>query len=336
MENLEKLLVGLAAGDGLGSTSEFTGQVNIPALYYQQSKYGWPFKQIGGGAFACEPGEHTDDTSMALCLYESFKEHGQFDPVDVTKRFVAWFHSRPKDMGGTTSRTLGAAANGYPWHECGLQDYSRDPNVASNGSLMRNGVVPGMATSLQEAFSISIKHGLITHYAPLPQLCCAAQSYLIWRLLEGREIEEMWQDAFFNHFLRWIKETKDVYVHKWLYNVKDRLPEAAETFLKANWDPHSFTPFGIQFIGRVGYCLLTLQIAVWALYWSLAKKPFETPRGFPEEPFKRGGPDVLGWVALVGYDSDTYAATAGPLIMAAHGSLPQDLIDDLHVWEKIQ
>ena len=38
---------------------------------------------------------------------------------------------------------------------------------------------------------------------------------------------------------------------------------------------------------------------------------------------------MLGWVALVGNDSDTYGATAGPLIAAAHGGLPAEMTDSL-------
>jgi hypothetical protein len=36
----------------------------------------------------------------------------------------------------------------------------------------------------------------------------------------------------------------------------------------------------------------------------------------------------LGWVAIVGYDADTYGA-AGSLIAAAHSSLPSGMTDGL-------
>jgi ADP-ribosyl-[dinitrogen reductase] hydrolase len=36
----------------------------------------------GGGPFRLEPGEWTDDTSMALCLAESLLECDGFDPRD--------------------------------------------------------------------------------------------------------------------------------------------------------------------------------------------------------------------------------------------------------------
>jgi len=37
---------------------------------------------VGGGPFGLEPGQWTDDTSMALCLAESLIESGEFDAVD--------------------------------------------------------------------------------------------------------------------------------------------------------------------------------------------------------------------------------------------------------------
>ena len=54
-------LLGLAVGDALGTTLEF----QEPGTFE-------PIKNIvGGGPFGLEPGQWTDDTSMALCLAES-------------------------------------------------------------------------------------------------------------------------------------------------------------------------------------------------------------------------------------------------------------------------
>ena len=37
-----------------------------------------------------EPGQWTDDTSMALCLAASLIERGRFDPMDQMQRYVRW------------------------------------------------------------------------------------------------------------------------------------------------------------------------------------------------------------------------------------------------------
>ena len=251
---------------------------------------------------------------------------GRFDADDVARRFVAWMRTRPPDIGGTTVRTLSAVAAGAPWHEGGLAEFRRRPENAANGSLMRNGIVPALARDLDEAFTITLHHGIITHYAPLPVLCCAAQTWLIAELLEGRRpLEDDWRPAFRSRFTQWLDTTGDSVSRRWGANVSDRLREAWRRLDAAEFNADRFDPFAISYAGRAGYALLTLQIAVWAAAWSLRERPLTTPRGFPDEAFARNGPFALGWVALIGEDSDTYGATAGPLIAAAHGELPGDL-----------
>src|SRR5690348_14142182 len=106
MEILDLLLAGLAAGDALGATAEFTPQTRVPQLYAEHSAAGWPFRPVGGGAFRWRAGEPTDDTDMALCIVDSFHSRKEFAPEDVAARFVAWMKSGPPDIGGTTRRTL--------------------------------------------------------------------------------------------------------------------------------------------------------------------------------------------------------------------------------------
>ena len=57
-------LLGLAAGDALGTTLEFTRRGTFTPIE----------DMIGGGPFRLQPGQWTDDTSMALCLAESLIE----------------------------------------------------------------------------------------------------------------------------------------------------------------------------------------------------------------------------------------------------------------------
>ena len=72
--------LGLAVGDALGTTLEFKS----PGTFT-------PIKNmVGGGHFNLEPGEWTDDTSMALCLAESLIEKEKFDPVDQMQRYRKW------------------------------------------------------------------------------------------------------------------------------------------------------------------------------------------------------------------------------------------------------
>ena len=61
LDRYQGSLLGLAAGDALGTTLEFELPGNFKPLT----------DMVGGGPFNLKPGEWTDDTSMALCLAES-------------------------------------------------------------------------------------------------------------------------------------------------------------------------------------------------------------------------------------------------------------------------
>ena len=54
-------LLGMAAGDALGTTVEFKPRGTFTPLT----------RIVGGGPFRLQAGEWTDDTSMALCLADS-------------------------------------------------------------------------------------------------------------------------------------------------------------------------------------------------------------------------------------------------------------------------
>src|SRR5688500_5404319 len=111
-ERLKLLLLGLAAGDSLGSTSEFEQRENIPKLYANVKATGWPFSQVGGGAVGWKPGEATDDTDMAMCIVRSFVRKRGFDGRDVADEFVRWLNTSPPDVGNSTRKGLSAVRSG--------------------------------------------------------------------------------------------------------------------------------------------------------------------------------------------------------------------------------
>ncbi len=76
-------LLGLAVGDALGTTLEFSVRDSKPHID----------DIVGGGPFGLEPGQWTDDTAMALALGQSLICCGGLDEHDVMERFVSW-HER--------------------------------------------------------------------------------------------------------------------------------------------------------------------------------------------------------------------------------------------------
>ncbi len=96
-------LLGLAVGDALGTTLEFRRPGTFEPI----------INMVGGGPFRLQPGQWTDDTSMALCLAESLIECKGFDPVDQLRRYCRWHREGYLsstgicfDIGGTTRAAL--------------------------------------------------------------------------------------------------------------------------------------------------------------------------------------------------------------------------------------
>jgi ADP-ribosyl-[dinitrogen reductase] hydrolase len=135
-------LIGLACGDAIGTTVEFQPRGSFAEVV----------DMVGGGPFKLQPGEWTDDTSMALCLAHSLLERGGFDPADQMNRYCNWFNDgymsstgKCFDIGNTTA----AALRKYLVDKDPFAG-SADPNTAGNGGLMRLAPVP-MYYALDEA-----------------------------------------------------------------------------------------------------------------------------------------------------------------------------------------
>ncbi|GAA4742294.1 ADP-ribosylglycohydrolase family protein [Amnibacterium soli] len=129
-------VLGTAAGDALGAGYEFG-----PALP-DDAEVG----MIGGGAFRWEPGEWTDDTSMAVPLLEVAARGQRFEGEaleHVAARWLDW-SSTAKDVGNQT-RAVFRAARAQGTAEAvreAAADFARThERSAGNGSLMRTAPV---------------------------------------------------------------------------------------------------------------------------------------------------------------------------------------------------
>ncbi|WP_339273942.1 ADP-ribosylglycohydrolase family protein [Paenibacillus sp. FSL W8-0426] len=122
-------LIGLAAGDALGTTVEFSK----PGTFEPMTD------MVGGGVFGLKAGEWTDDTSMALCLAESLIRKESFDPADQMRRYTNWYKVGYMSSTGTCFDIGGATRNALHRFELTSEPYSgsTDPMTAGNGSIMR-------------------------------------------------------------------------------------------------------------------------------------------------------------------------------------------------------
>ena len=227
-------MLGLAAGDALGTTLEFSLRDTYAPLEDMK----------GGGPFDLAPGEWTDDTSMALCLAESLIEQNEFDPVDQMERYCRWMHEGHLsstgscfDIGNTIrealarfARQIGSAKSGF----CGRTD----PRSAGNGSLMRLAPVPlFFAGNRSDAIRMAGESSRTTHGAAEAVDACRLFAQLILKAMDGRSKDE-------------------VLAHEWMH---DPLEPSVDWIARGSWrGKHR------DAIESSGYVMHTLEAALWA------------------------------------------------------------------------
>jgi len=152
------MLLGLAVGDALGTTLEFSARDSLPPVT----------DIVGGGPFNLEAGVWTDDTSMALCVGESLLHCKGWKADDCARRFVNWRehgYMSPTDKCFDIGNTVSAALDRF------LRDGdpyagSNDPKSAGNGGIMR--LAPAVIAHSRDtmaATDVAVLQSQITHAA---------------------------------------------------------------------------------------------------------------------------------------------------------------------------
>ena len=172
-------LLGVAAGDALGATLEFMSPAAITR------RYGVHREITGGGAFRWRPGQGTDDTDLTWAVLAAYL-NGPYALERAADHMLEWYHRRPRDIGGATSRALGRL------------DRSGDPRTSGNtgerscgnGSLMRCLPTalarPHAAVRRRELAEISA----VTHAHVKCIDSCLAYGEIVDALLLGAEVPD--------------------------------------------------------------------------------------------------------------------------------------------------
>jgi ADP-ribosyl-[dinitrogen reductase] hydrolase len=176
-------LLGLAVGDALGVTLEFSRPGTFRPID----------DMTGGGPFGLPPGCWTDDTSMTLCLAESLIECNGFDASDQLRRYLRWcregHHSsigRCFDIGKTVGRALAE------FERTGIVSGQTDPQSAGNGSIMRLAPIPLFyARHPTEAIARAADSSATTHATRDCLDACRYLAGLVVGALHGCSKEEL-------------------------------------------------------------------------------------------------------------------------------------------------
>ncbi|WLH81943.1 MULTISPECIES: ADP-ribosylglycohydrolase family protein [unclassified Pseudomonas] len=179
-------LLGLACGDAVGTTVEFMPRGSFTPVT----------NMTGGGPFNLQPGQWTDDTSMALCLAESMLQKDGFDPVDQMERYLKWWTSgywsstgECFDIGLTVRQALADfQRNGDPFAG------STDRYSAGNGSMMRLApIVLFYFPDTHRIHTFAADSSRTTHAAQEAVECCLVLSMVIANALNGEAKEQLLQ-----------------------------------------------------------------------------------------------------------------------------------------------
>ncbi len=289
--------IGLAIGDALGTTLEFTKRDNYEHLT----------DLVGGGPFKLKAGEWTDDTSMALCIAQSlnatYKVNSSqgsadlkeaFSPKDIMDRFVRWYENGENSVKGycfdignvTRSALANYQSDGNPIAG------SNDPKSAGNGGIMRLAPVPIFYHhSLEDAVRFSKEQSALTHAAPECIDAAGLMGAMIARAIQGISKEDVLKADFYHAHEPKIKEL--IGKHP-VYKDKQR---------------HQ--------ISSSGYVVASLEAALWCIEQT--------------DNFK----DAVLLAANLGDDADTVGAITGQIAGAIYGlsDIPDDWVEKI-AWKK--
>lgn len=232
-------LLGLAAGDALGTTLEFERPGSFEPLT----------DMVGGGPFGLKPGEWTDDTSMALCMAESLVTRKAFDPVHQLELYVKWYREghlsvkgRCFDIGNTTQSALAR-------FERTREPFSSSTNLneAGNGSLMRLAPAPlAFADDPAEAIRIAGDSSRTTHGALECVDSCRYFAGLLLSAINGISKQVMLNNDY--------EPAKKCFLEKPL---APKVADVASGSFKVIEPPQ---------IRGSGYVIHTLEAALWAFH----------------------------------------------------------------------
>jgi len=292
-ERFRGCLIGLAVGDAVGTTVEFSAPGTFMPLV----------NMIGGGPFGLEPGQWTDDTSMALCLAESLIACRCMNARDQMERYRRWWregylssNGKCFDIGSTVCAALTAfEKTGNPLSG------STDPFSAGNGSLMRLAPVPMFFhRDARQAIDQSGESSRTTHGALAAVDACRYFGALLWGALNGAGKNNLLSDFYSPDPGCW--------------EAKPLIPEIAD--IAAGSYKRKEPPE----IKGTGYVVQSLEAALWA--------------------FHKSGSFEEGCLLAVnlGNDADTTGAIYGQIAGAYYGErgIPEEWRKKVAMGERIR
>lgn len=192
LDRIRGALYGVAIGDALGGPLELMTEEEI------LQEHGTVTNMIGGGWLGLAPGETTDDTAMTMAVALGIEENPE-DPVPaIGRRFIEWYESVPKGIGGTCRSSIASArrfircgANEHSAWECSGANKSE-----GNGALMRT-IYPALYyTDQKQRQQIVRQIATMTHGGERSTRICAEYAEIVHAFIGGKTPERLYAMSY--------------------------------------------------------------------------------------------------------------------------------------------
>lgn len=176
LDQAKGALLGMAIGDALGTTLEFSKPTDDDVLHTEI---------IGGGPFALPAGTFTDDTSMAIAMATSMVNKRKFDPIDIQEEFWAWYLEGKHSPEGSCFDIGNATSNALNEWSCNfLKPYagSVEADTSGNGGIMR--LAPAVILNHRDrdnALTDAVRSSLLTHASDECVMYAQAMGKVLWQ-----------------------------------------------------------------------------------------------------------------------------------------------------------
>lgn len=286
-----------ACGDALGAGYEFDPPERIPARV----------GMVGGGPFGWDPGEWTDDTSMAWVIAEvaasgvDLRDEQAQD--QIAAGWYAWMR-QAKDVGAQTSTVLTKAGNALggltaaALRREAAAHHERAGRSGGNGSLMRTAPVAlAFLDDPEGLVEAATQISALTHFDPEAGQACVLQCFAIRHAVLTRVLD-------LRVGLEWLDESAAAMWTERIDDAEDRTPE---TYRSNGW---------------------VVEALMGA--WSAIAYTVSDDEADDGSHLRQG----LEAAVRGGNDTDTVAAIAGALLGATYGAsaVPEEWLQILHGW----
>lgn len=299
MSKIKDGIIGHAIGDAMGVPVEFC--IREKLLKHPVTK------MLGYGSHDVPEGSWSDDTTMEICLIESFIENKYFNLDSTMNKWIYWVKTGAYTPTGELfdiGRTCLKAIRNY---EAGLtkaeESGGKDINSNGNGSLMRILPVAYYANrnklNDKEIYELVKKISSMTHAHEISILGCYIYILYINNLLNGKDKYASYNMTKIADYSMFSEDSLEKYKRILKGNIKE---------------------LNITDISSSGYVLDTLEAALWV---TLNANDYKE--------------SIIGAINL-GNDTDTIGAITGSMtgIIYGYDSIPKEWIEKLQRREYLE